>query len=212
VTRRRIAVTTMMERPRAMEGSSPGEFEDLLRIVEELDLPGYKVEVVRGKIVASPWSQIRFMSPMRLLRRALEEHAPEGHIADIAPFLFAFPHASRAYGPDLYVADEAAFHGPGNHVNGAALSLVAEFTSVSTRDADWDEKVRGHGRQVPVYLLLDMQSEKVTMFWDPSEEGYQSRTTAPFGKSLSVPEPFGFELDTTGFTPASPEDTGPSGG
>ncbi|GGR70118.1 hypothetical protein GCM10010252_05340 [Streptomyces aureoverticillatus] len=57
---------------------------------------------------------------------------------------------------------------------------------------------------VPVYLVLDMQAEEITAFWDPSPKGYQSRTTVPFGKALHVPEPFGFELDTSGFlTPAA---------
>jgi Uma2 family endonuclease len=206
--RRRIAVTTMIERPTAIQGSAPEGFEDLLRIAEELDVPGYKAELIRGRIVMSPWSQIRYMSPMLYLCEVLGAHAPDGHVANTARFLYAFPYASRAYGPDLYVVDRAAFRGPCRHVNGAALSLVAELTSVSTRDADWDEKLKVYGRQVPVYLLLDMQSEKVTMFWDPSDEGYQSHTTVPFGKTLSVPEPFGFELDTTGFTPpAESEDS-----
>jgi hypothetical protein len=200
---------TTVERPRAIEGSAPGEFEDLLRIVEELDVPGYKAEVIRGKIVLSPWLQIRFMPPLRLLRQRLVEYAPAGHIVDTTPILFVFPFASRAYGPDLWVMDEVATRAEGKHANGTALSLVAELTSVSTGDADWEEKVAVYGRQVPVYLLLDMQSEKITIFWDPSDEGYQSRTTVPFGKTLSVPEPFGFELDTTGFTPAPVADSGP---
>lgn len=191
-------MTIMMERPPTIQGSAPERFEDLLRIVEELDVPGFKAELIRGKIVMTPWSQIRYVPAMRLLRGALEEHAPEGHIVDTAPILFAFPHASRAYGPDLWVVAEAAMDVPGRHADGAALSLVAELTSTSTRDADWDEKVRVYGRLVPVYLLLDMQSEKATAFWDPSDDGYQSQTTVPFGKPLRVPEPFGFELDTTG--------------
>jgi Uma2 family endonuclease len=192
----------MIERPPTIQGSVPEGFEDLLRIAEQLDVPGFKAELIRGKIVMTPWSRISYVPPMRLLRRALEDHAPDGHIVDTTPILFAFPHAGRAYGPDLWVVDEAAMDAPGRHADGAALSLVAELTSTSTRDADWDEKIKVYGRLVPVYLLLDMQSEKATAFWDPSDEGYQSRTTVPFGKTLPVPEPFRFELDTTGFTPA----------
>jgi hypothetical protein len=132
----------MVERPRGIEGSAPEGFEDYLRIVEELDVPGHKAEIIRGKIVVSPWSRFRTLPPMRILRRALEDHAPGGHIADTTPILFAFPHARRAYGPDVYVVDEAAaLQSPGVHVDGATLSLVAELTSVSTRDVDWEEKV-----------------------------------------------------------------------
>ncbi|MFD9070652.1 hypothetical protein [Streptomyces lasiicapitis] len=44
---------------------SPGEaFEDMLRLVEELNTPdGYKAELIRGKIVVSPWSRLRYRKP-----------------------------------------------------------------------------------------------------------------------------------------------------
>jgi Uma2 family endonuclease len=165
-----------------------------------MDTPdGYQAELIRGKIVVSPWSKRRFKRPMRLLRQQLQPHVPDGHDADVAPFLFSFPSTERAYGPDLHVADEAAFEGPGRHVDGEALSLVAELTSVSTRDADWQEKLEVYGRLVPVYLILDMQAEEITAFWDPSPHGYRSRTTVSFGKPLHVPAPFDFDLETGDF-------------
>ncbi|MFI9582259.1 Uma2 family endonuclease [Streptomyces sp. NPDC052236] len=117
----------------------------------------------------------------------------------MAPFLFSFPQLERAFGPDLHVAHEAAFDADGRHADAAALSLVAELTSVSTKDADWQDKLEAYGRVVPVYLVLDMQGEEITAFWDPSPQGYQSRTTVPFGKPLRVPAPFDFDLDTTEF-------------
>jgi hypothetical protein len=105
----------------------------------------------------------------------------------------------RGFGPDLFVADETAFDVEGRHADGAALSLVAELTSVTTKDADWLDKLDTYGRVVPVYLVLDMQAEEITAFWDPSAKGYRSRTTVPFGTPLHVPAPFDFELNTSGF-------------
>ncbi|MFF6976629.1 Uma2 family endonuclease [Streptomyces sp. NPDC008343] len=193
----------MMERPAAMEGppaEAPGAFERMLRIAEELDTPdGYKAELLRGKIVVSPWSKLRYKKAMKALRLQLEPHAPEGHDVDVAPFLFVFPGSERGLGPDLHVADEAAFDAEGRHADGAALSLVAELTSESTKDADWLDKLYTYGCVVPVYLLLDMQLQEVTVFWDPSPKGYRSRTTVPFGEPVHVPAPFDFELDTSGF-------------
>ncbi|MFI9587401.1 hypothetical protein ACIHCQ_37580 [Streptomyces sp. NPDC052236] len=56
-----------------------GEFESLLRIVEELDTPdGYKAELIRGKIVVSPWPVAGSSRPLRSLRQQLKAHAPEG--------------------------------------------------------------------------------------------------------------------------------------
>ncbi|MEU9283381.1 Uma2 family endonuclease [Streptomyces sp. NPDC048275] len=190
----------MTERPTAIDGPPAGAFEDMLRIVEELDTPdGYKAELIRGKIVVSPWSKLRYLRPMRRLRSQVEAHAPEGHVAETSPFLFVFPPAERGFGPDLFVADEAAFDAEGRHADGAALSLVAELTSDSTKDADWLDKLDTYGRVVPVYLVLDMQVQEVTAFWDPSAKGYRSRTTVPFGRPLHVPAPFDFALDTSGF-------------
>jgi Uma2 family endonuclease len=150
----------MIERPMAIEPTpTAGAFEDLLRIVEQLDTPdGYKAELIRGKIVVSPWSKLRYKRAMKSLRRQLEPHAPKGHDVDVAPFLFVFPGAERGFGPDLHVADEAAFDAEGRHADGEALSLVAELTSTSTKDVDWLDRLDTYGRVVPVYLVLDMQA------------------------------------------------------
>lgn len=207
-------MTTMIERPAPIEGPSGGAseaFEDMLRIVEGLDTPdGYKAELIRGKIVVSPWSKLRYKKVMKSLRQQLEPHAPEGHDVDVAPFLFAFAGTERGFGPDLHVADEAAFDAEGRHADGAALSLVAELTSDSTKDADWLDKLDTYGRVVPVYLVLDMQLQEITAFWDPSPKGYRSRTTVPFGETLRVPPPFDFDLDTSEFAVRPSGDPGGS--
>ncbi|MGW7043053.1 Uma2 family endonuclease [Streptomyces avermitilis] len=198
----------MTERPAAIGAPPAGAFEDMLRIVEELDTPeGYKAELVRGKIVVSPWSKLRYKKVMKLLRLQLEPHAPDGHDVDVAPFLFTFPGSERGFGPDLHVADEAAFDAEGRHADGAALSLVAESTSVSAKDADWLDKLDTYGRVVPVYLVLDMQVGEITAFWDPSAKGYRSRTTVTFGTSLHIPPPFDFDLDTSDFAVGAGRDT-----
>ncbi|MEU9369115.1 Uma2 family endonuclease [Streptomyces avermitilis] len=198
----------MTERPAAIKAPPAGAFEDMLRIVEELDTPeGYKAELIRGKIVVSPWSKLRYKKVMKLLRLQLEPHAPDGHDVDVAPFLFTFPGSERGFGPHLHVADEAAFDAEGRHADGAALSLVAELTSASTKDADWLDKLDTYGRVVPVYLVLDMQVGEITAFWDPSAKGYRSRTTVTFGTSLHIPPPFDFDLDTSDFAVDAGRDT-----
>jgi hypothetical protein len=81
------------------------------------------------------------------------------------------------------------------------------LASVSTRDVDWREKLAVYGRHVPVHLVLDMQAEEITTFWEPSDHGYRARMTAPVGKPLPIPAPFGFDLDTSEFVvPEEPEE------
>jgi Uma2 family endonuclease len=155
------------------KGPAFGDFEEMLRTVEELETPdGYKAELIRGKILVSPWWEPRYLRAMRALRHQLEPHAPEGHDVDVAPFLFAFPESACALGPDLFVADEAAFDAEGRHADGAALSLVAELTSESTKDVDWLDKLDTYGRIVPVYLVLDMQAFELDTsgFVTPSDD------------------------------------------
>lgn len=209
-------MTVMLERPTPMETpDGPPDFEALCRTLLTMEVPdGYRAEIIRGSIVVSPWSQGFYLPIMRSIRTQLEPHAPKGHIVDVAPFLFAFPEQERAYGPDVYAADERAFQGRGRYVDGEALSLAVELTSTSTRDADWEDKVPAYGKHgVPVYLLLDMQEESATVFWAPSEKGYTSHTTVPFGKTLHVPAPFDCELDTSGFgAPVEQESAEPQEG
>lgn len=55
--------------------------------------------------------------------------------------------------------------------------------------------------------LPDMEEQAATVFWRPSERGYDSRLTKPSGEPLSIPEPFGCDLDASGFkTPAGKPD------
>ncbi|MFB7594565.1 Uma2 family endonuclease [Streptomyces sp. NPDC056160] len=64
------------------------------------------------------------------------------------------------------------------------------------------DKAGVHSRAgVPVYLLLDMQEERSTVFRSPSPHGYQGRVTKSFGEKSYIPEPFGCTLDADGFQP-----------
>jgi Uma2 family endonuclease len=196
-------MAVMLERPTIDVLPGSARFQARLRTLLQLDvhLPdGYRAEIIGGNIVMSPWSKGYYLPIMQSIRTQLEPHAPQGHTVDYAPYVFTFPDAERAYGPDIFVAEESAFRTRKRYIDGEALSLVAELTSTSTRDADWDEKTPVYGKSgVPVYLLLDLQESAATLFWNPSDRGYASRLTVPFGEKLHVPPPFDCELDTTGF-------------
>ncbi len=194
-------MTLMTERP-TISGIEPHSFEDLLDTLDELDVPGYRAEIIRGSIVLSPWSKGYYTRVMRLVCQQLEPYLPEGHMIDRAPNLFVFPGDERAYGPDVYAAHERVLDSDSNRLDGEALSFVAELTSRSTRDDDLTDKVKVYGRAgVPVYLALDMQERLATVYWTPSAKGYESHCTRPFGEELPIPAPFDCKLDTAGFTP-----------
>ncbi|WP_109029349.1 Uma2 family endonuclease [Streptomyces rubrogriseus] len=193
-------MTVMAERP-TMSGTEYQGFEELLVALDELAVPdGYRAEIMRGSIVVSPWSRGYYTLVMRLVCEQLEPHLPDGHVIDRAPSLFVFPGVERAFGPDVYAAEATALATVSNHLDGEALSFVAELTSFSTRHDDLTDKVETYAKAgVPVYLLLDMQEEQATVLWTPSAKGYESRLTMPFGEKLPIPAPFDCLLDTAGF-------------
>lgn len=193
-------MTLMTERP-TTSGTEPRSFEGLLDALDELVVPdGYKAEIIRGSIVLSPWSKSYYEDVMELVCDQLRPHLPEGHRISVGPFLYVFPGDERAYGPDIHVSPRRISRTTSNRRDGEALLLACELTSTSTRDDDLTDKVMVYGRAgVPVYLLLDMQEELATVFWNPSSKGYESRDTRPFGERLSVPAPFDCVLDTLGF-------------
>jgi Uma2 family endonuclease len=193
-------MTVMAERP-TISGIESRSFEELLNDLDELVVPdGYKAEIIRGSIVLSPWSKGYYTRVMRLVCQQLEPHLPEGHQIERAPNLYVFPNVERAYGPDIHAAHAKAMETADNHLDGDALSFVAELTSSSTRDDDLTDKVEVYGRAgIPVYLLLDMQEEQATVFSMPSAKGYEARCSKPFGEKLPIPQPFDCVLDTTDF-------------
>ncbi|MFB7494660.1 Uma2 family endonuclease [Streptomyces sp. NPDC056161] len=203
-------MTLMTERPVIDDVEPRGGFEELLDLLDQLNVPdGYKAEIVRGNIVVSPWSKGYYADVMDLVCDQLRPHLPEDHRITWGPLLYVFPGIESACGPDIHAAHQRVRRSTSNRLDGEALSFVAELTSPSTRDADLTDKVEIYGRAgVPVYLLLDMQQEVATVYWSPSDKGYQGRLTQPFGEKLHIPEPFDCVLDTDGFQApaADPED------
>jgi Uma2 family endonuclease len=195
-------MTVMMERPQAISPpTDPPAFETLCGLLETMNVPeGYRAEIFGGNIVVSPWSRGSYRPVMRSIVRQLSGHEPEGHVVDVAPFLFAFPGQSRAYGPDIHVSDAQATNIDAIHLPGQALSLVAELTSESTAERDRSDKVMGYGKAgVPVYALVDMLAGAVVVHSLPSEDGYRAHIEIKFGETVRIPAPFDCELDTAGW-------------
>lgn len=46
-------------------------------------------------------------------------------------------------------------------------------------------------------LLVDRDTAQVALFSEPKQDDYREHCARPFGKPITLPEPFAFELDTT---------------
>ncbi|WP_206502340.1 Uma2 family endonuclease [Streptomyces chrestomyceticus] len=110
----------------------------------------------------------------RVLGDLLSIDVPAGHRAEIV--------AESAFDTDEY------------HLDGQNLSLAVELTCPVTRHHDYGDKLATYGKAgVPVYLLVDMEEQRTTVFWEPGEDGYTARESAAFGEELRVPALFARE-------------------
>jgi hypothetical protein len=79
------------------------------------------------------------------------------------------------------------------------IELVLEVTS-SRPELDRIAKRHAYaGAGIPLYLLVDRQLRRVTLFGHPVHDDYSRTCTAAFGDKLDLPQPFDFALDTAPF-------------
>ncbi|EST37168.1 hypothetical protein N566_14420 [Streptomycetaceae bacterium MP113-05] len=170
-----------------------------------LDTPkGFRAELIEGDIVVTPppdgdheecigdvQGQISRGSetPMRCYgNKGLKISRPD------------LQHGDRVI-PDMTVAPEELrlFRGADPWVSSAGVALVVEVTS-SRPGRDRELKRRSYAcGQIPLYLLLDRDHGTVTLFSEPDARDYVQALRFPFGKPVPLPEPFGFDLDTSEF-------------
>ena len=94
-------------------------------------------------------------------------------------------------------AELEVFHNDKSWIEPDGIALVVEVTS-SRPQRDRVAKRHGYARAgIPLYLLVDREEERVTLFGGPDGDDYGHSDQVPFGKSLAIPEPFGVELDTS---------------
>jgi hypothetical protein len=151
---------------------------------------GLTVELLAGNVVVRGGNPAGHASMVWRLTRTL---TPRVAAMDAAIF-FAPAIPVRATGdvvrPDLAVVP----HGL-TSPDASDLRLVAEVVATGTAAEDRHVKPLIYARsQVPLYLLADAGT--LTLFGDPDDGRYRSRTTAAAGEKLTLPEPFGIDIDT----------------
>lgn len=101
--------------------------------------------------------------------------------------------------PDAVLAPIDTFAGQGEWASPDDIRMVVEVTSY---DEDTDrrgrvEKPRAYAETgIPVYLLIDRDSCEVKVHSQPDGVRYEQVVTVPYGKTVTLPDPVGIELDT----------------
>ncbi|MFD7448950.1 Uma2 family endonuclease [Kitasatospora sp. NPDC059827] len=76
------------------------------------------------------------------------------------------------------------------------ITCVLEITSTNPRKEREPKRLGYAAAGIPCYLLVDRTDGTVTLFTEPDGGDYITRTKVEFGKSIDLPAPFSFTLDT----------------
>ncbi|MFI0407445.1 Uma2 family endonuclease [Actinomadura sp. 3N508] len=113
------------------------------------------------------------------------------------PGIEGFPENHVTPDAMLAAAERRAFHGDDPWMSPDGLSMVVEVTDAQP-ERDREAKRYGYARAgIPLYLLVDRQEKKVTLFSGPEEDDYRRAERVRFGKTILLPAPFEVEVDTS---------------
>ncbi|MER7625653.1 Uma2 family endonuclease [Streptomyces sp. NPDC126503] len=111
------------------------------------------------------------------------------------------PGSSNWFVPDIAVVPAARAKGATALLPEDTL-LIVEVTSASNGDTDRIVKRKRYAEyNAPLYLVVDRQEKSVTLFSEPGRLGYtRADGPHPYGTVITLPEPFGIDIDTSGLT------------
>ncbi|MFJ7246004.1 Uma2 family endonuclease [Kitasatospora sp. NPDC098652] len=168
--------------------------DSLLQAFLELDTPlGSKAEFIEGEIVVTPPPDGAHETAFSLLNRQfmrkveaeLDISGNKGLITPRGRFI-----------PDGTLSPVGHFEHADSWAPAEGVLLVFEITS-SNPYKDREPKRKGYAAAgIPCYLLVDRTDGMVTLFTEPDGEDYITQTKVEFGKSIDLPAPFSFTLDT----------------
>ena len=179
--------------------------EVLLEGFLALDTPeGFRAELIEGEIVVTPppdGEHEKYIS--RIVRQVIKRSSTEMDFSGNKGLRLRSGEAcpKNHVVPDVTLAplERDLFGGADSWMPCDGVALVLEVTSTKPK-ADREAKRRCYARGgIPLYLLVDRDAASVTLFSDPEKDDYRELCTRPFGKPLTLPAPFAFDLETTDF-------------
>ncbi|MCN9239856.1 Uma2 family endonuclease [Streptomyces sp. RY43-2] len=179
--------------------------EGLLETFMGLDTPeGFRAELIEGEIVVTPppdGDHEHYISRImrQVVRRSRIDMDFSGNKGLKLRSGGACPRDYLVPDGTFAPLDLDLYRGAGSWMPCDGVAMVLEVTS-SKPQTDREAKRRCYARgRIPLYLLIDRDDSSVTLFSDPRGDDYRQHSTLPFGKSLALPEPFAFDLETTDF-------------
>ncbi|QPP10559.1 Uma2 family endonuclease [Streptomyces bathyalis] len=163
---------------------------------------GWRVELIEGEIHVVPPANGEHEEIVSEVSDQVTERRRDRELRTYTGLGLFVPDASSTgkVVPDLVIAPKGSFGDEAEYHDPAPVMLVGEVTSRSTAQQDRGPKLRGYARAgVPCYLLIDREAGEVVVFSEPAGDSYTRRAEAKLSKTIELPEPLGFELDTGQF-------------
>ncbi|NGN65759.1 Uma2 family endonuclease [Streptomyces sp. A7024] len=184
------------------DSSTAASIDEAFEALSAATPEGWRVELIEGEIHVVPPANGEHEGIVNLMVEQVVERRKDRRwttrtglgllISGISP--------TGKVVPDLVIVprgsymDELEYHDPSEVV------LVGEVTSRSTGASDRSSKLRGYARaKIPFYLLVDRDADAVSLYSEPSSGQYTREATVAMSKTIVLPHPLGFELDTSEF-------------
>ncbi|MDH6112957.1 Uma2 family endonuclease [Kitasatospora sp. MAP12-15] len=154
---------------------------------------GFKAELIEGEIIVTPPPDGDHEAAIgRIVKQVywnrvvdVDFAANKGLIVPGGRFI-----------PDGTFGQDGVFDGKPSWMKSDGVIMVVEVTS-SRPEKDREGKRKGYAAaDIPLYLLVDRQQNRVFLHSDPVDGDYHSTTWVPVGEPLDLPAPFGFALQT----------------
>lgn len=170
------------------------DFEELARRAPET----VTLELINGKLRVKPVPDGDHGAIFMWLLRQCMQHRPDLDLHPEQGLVIGTYRKGRAR-PDGVLAPIGHFAGQGEWAVPKGSLMVVEVTS---HDSDTDRRDRVEKRDgyatdgIPVYLLIDRDSNTLTVFSQPKDGTYEEQSSYPYGATVTLPDPVGITLDT----------------
>lgn len=197
-------MTAVDDRPQAQDHAQmgPEEFEALAAYAART-VEGLRLEFLGGKLGVKAVPDGLHGEIIMWLQRVCMQHNPDwGLYAGLGLKVETYRKGHAI--PDGTLAPEGYFVPAGEWADTGGVLMTVEVTSYDrdttqrdTTQRDRIDKPRVYAESgIPVFLLVDRDTREVNVYSEPVDGAYTNQHIVPFGKSVTLPEPVGFELDT----------------
>ncbi|MEU8762016.1 Uma2 family endonuclease [Streptomyces sp. NPDC048659] len=156
--------------------------------LEGIPLPkGFRVEITDGKIIMTPRGEHQSDVLIEAAPQIKRQLAGQGKV--LSDVMIDFPPSLFGYAPDLAIVAPGAERNKRGRFEWHSLEAVLEIISLSTRDNDFEKKLRMYAEcAIPLYVIIDPSENVCTVHSSPSRTGtYTERYEVPFGEDLVLP-------------------------